>query len=466
MNRTRLALIYLFFDLIGSAAAWIFFCRAAGICSTIEYQSNEQFKDFFTKSSVIISLGWVLIYFITGFYSVSLKRSRLQEFFYSVTATIFGVVLIFLILVSNNFIPVNQNALNLVFILAGYQFLFTYPPRITITSFTAHRVHKGLIGYRTLIIGSNSKAYDIYRKIKEEKIPGGNILTGYVKINGGHEPEWNLKCLGHADRIIDVINKYKIEEVIVATEDDEFESMLNIIGNLQLTDVTIKAIPSLKDLLTGKIEHTSIYGTPLLEIPNRTITPTQAIIKQLFDYLGSIILIILLIPLSAILIIAIKLTDGGPVFYRQERIGRNGKPFKIFKFRSMFLDAEKEGPKLSGRNDPRITPVGRFMRKHRLDEIPNLINVLKGEMSFVGPRPERKYYIDQIVQKAPHFLRLLKVKPGITSWGQVKYGYASTVDQMIERLEYDLVYIDNMNLLVDFKIIIYTIIIIIEGKGM
>ncbi len=161
----------------------------------------------------------------------------------------------------------------------------------------------------------------------------------------------------------------------------------------------------------------------------------------------------------------VKLTSKGPIFYSHERIGRYGKPFIIYKFRSMYSGAEKNGPELSSRNDGRITPFGKFMRKSRLDEIPNFFNVLKGDMSLVGPRPERKYFIDQITKQAPHYLHLLKVKPGITSWGQVKYGYAENVEQMIARLKYDLIYLDNMSLYVDFKIIIYTVMTIIKRKG-
>jgi lipopolysaccharide/colanic/teichoic acid biosynthesis glycosyltransferase len=187
--------------------------------------------------------------------------------------------------------------------------------------------------------------------------------------------------------------------------------------------------------------------------------------KSFLDYSIAAIALLLTLPLSIFLAVGIKLTSKGPLFYSHERIGRYGKPFNIYKFRSMYVNAEKDGPELSSKTDERITPFGRLMRKSRLDEIPNFYNVLKGDMSLVGPRPERKHYIDQIVQLAPHYLHLLKVKPGITSWGQVKFGYAENVEQMTQRLKYDLIYLDNMSLYVDFKIIIYTVLTIIQRKG-
>ena len=173
----------------------------------------------------------------------------------------------------------------------------------------------------------------------------------------------------------------------------------------------------------------------------------------------------LLIPLFIILAIIIKLDSKGPVFYSQERIGKDGKPFTIYKFRTMVQDAEKFGPALAKDNDPRVTRVGKFLRKTRLDELPQFYNVLRGDMSLVGPRPERKYFIDQIIQRAPEYLHLLKVRPGITSIGQVKYGYAENIDQLVDRMKYDLIYIQEFSLLLDFKIMLYTIKVVIEGRG-
>jgi lipopolysaccharide/colanic/teichoic acid biosynthesis glycosyltransferase len=191
----------------------------------------------------------------------------------------------------------------------------------------------------------------------------------------------------------------------------------------------------------------------------------QRITKRIFDVVASLMVIIIFSPLYIFTAIMVKMSSPGPVFYRQERIGKHGVPFNMLKFRSMYVDSESAGPQLSKDNDPRITPWGRFMRKTRLDEIPQFFTVLKGDMSIVGYRPERQFYIDQIVQRVPHYLMLLKIKPGITSWGEVKFGYASNVDEMVERLKYDILYIENMNLAIDIKILIYTVLIVVQGRG-
>ena len=219
------------------------------------------------------------------------------------------------------------------------------------------------------------------------------------------------------------------------------------------------------DILTGRVRMSSILGTPLIQISHQLMPAWQENIKTALDYIIASLALLVTSPIVPILMLGVKLTSKGPIFYSHERVGRYGKPFNIYKFRSMYVNAEKNGPELSSRKDDRITPFGRFMRKARLDEIPNFVNVLKGEMSLVGPRPERKYFIDQITRINPHYIHLLKVKPGITSWGQVKYGYAENVDQMIDRLKYDLIYLDNMSIFVDLKILIYTLLTIVKRTG-
>ena len=467
MKYSWLPIWYGLFDLAGSAAGWILFCLVRNNIEMNPDPGNGLMYGTFITGLVVIPLSWVLMYLLTGFYSISLRRSRIEELAYSLAVSIPFVAVLFFILIMNDFITSSSAYLNLLMTLFILQFLLTYIPRLVITSVTARKVHNGTLGYRTLIIGSNGLAYDTYKKISDEKIRSGNILTGYVSVNNGRSKLFGdrLEYLGYLKELPEIIGKHKIEEVIIAIEENEHNNISSIFRTLEYRDVTIKAIPSLKDILTGRVEHTAIFGTPFLEISNRLMPEWQANIKQIFDYSFAILMLILSSPIIILLSILIYSSDKGPVIYSQVRLGKNGKPFTIYKFRSMHPAAEAGSPLLSSSNDSRITPLGRFMRKHRIDEIPNLINVLKGEMSFVGPRPERPYFVDKIVENAPHYLRLMKVKPGITSWGQVKYGYASSVDQMIERLEFDLLYLENMTLSIDFKILIYTFFIILKGKG-
>jgi exopolysaccharide biosynthesis polyprenyl glycosylphosphotransferase len=466
MKFRRLSIIYALSDFLASVVAWTLFYMLRNNLESGGL-SDRLLSSEYVTGLIIIPVCWVFLFMLTGFYVVSLKRSRLAELVYSIAVTLPGVFVQFFILLILDFITKNSLYLHFLEALFISQFFITYIPRAIITSTTAMKVHKGLIGYNTLIVGSNGKAFEVFNRIRNEKIRGGNLLIGYVSItDGGNGLLKNcLPYLGQTESLPQIISDHKVEEVIIAIEGNEFDTIEKIIGLLDFRDVTIKAIPSLKDILTGKVKHTAIFGTPLLEISNLRMPVWQANIKQMMDYFLACICLILLSPLMLILAILIRVSGKGAVIYSQKRIGKNGKPFTIFKFRSMQANAENDKPLLSSKNDDRITSIGRFMRKHRLDEIPNLINVIKGEMTLVGPRPERLYFIDQIVKKDPLYRRLHKVKPGITSWGQVKYGYASDVDSMIERLEYDLLYLENMSLSIDLKIIIYTIIIILKGKG-
>jgi exopolysaccharide biosynthesis polyprenyl glycosylphosphotransferase len=300
-----------------------------------------------------------------------------------------------------------------------------------------------------------------------QKRGSGNKFIGFVSLNN-HTKNVLGEYLPHLGKIEDIHNiiiDKNVEEVIIAIEYAEQDMINLIINKLINVDVEIKAIPSLYDILTGRVRMSSILGTPLISVSHNSMPAWQQNVKSFLDHFLAVFALIITLPLSIFLAIGIKLTSKGPILYRHVRIGKYGKPFFIYKFRSMYMDAEKNGPELSSMTDERVTPFGRFMRRSRLDEIPNFINVLKGDMAIVGPRPERQHYIEQIIQTAPHYLHLLKVKPGITSWGQVKYGYAENVNQMIQRLKYDLIYLDNMSLFVDFKIIIYTIQTIIRRKG-
>lgn len=253
--------------------------------------------------------------------------------------------------------------------------------------------------------------------------------------------------------------------MIIAIETREHERLNNILTVLENLQISIWGIPELYDFLSGTVKTNTIYGTPLIKISNGLMPVWQANTKRLLDVSISLTASIIIFPVFLILAVLIKRSSKGPIIYKQERIGRYGKPFYIYKLRSMIQDAEKGTPALSSKDDKRITPIGKFLRKTHLDEIPQFFNVLKGDMSLVGPRPERQYYIDQIVEYAPHYTLLHKLRPGITSWGQVKYGYASNVEEMLERLPYDMIYLKNISLYMDFKIMIHTVMIAFKANG-
>ena len=257
----------------------------------------------------------------------------------------------------------------------------------------------------------------------------------------------------------------KIEQVIIATEPNEHQKINNIINDLANYKVEIKVIADMYSILTGSVKMNSIFGALLITVNPEMMPSWQKSLKRAMDLIISFLAIILLFPIFLLLSLLVKLGSKGDIIFQQERIGMHNKPFYIYKFRSMYTDSEKNGPQLSSQKDKRITKIGKFMRKTRLDETPQFYNVIKGDMSLVGPRPERQFYIDQIISKAPHYKHISKVKPGITSWGQVKYGYAENVDEMVARLKFDLLYVENMSLTLDVKILFYTILIMLKGSG-
>lgn len=471
MNTKLQTTKYLLWDAFSALLAWglFFFYRKLSV-------ENGRFDDIcnvfhdsnFWWGIILLPVAWCCLYAMQGTYKNVFRKARLKELQMTFWASLIGVIVIFFALLLDDNIITYRNYYLSFLILFLLHFGLTYAGRLAITSRTAYRIHTRRLGFPTLLVGSGPKAYDTYQELDNQAVYSGNIFVGFIQINGTVDERLTqlMPNLGLPADINAIIEKYQIEEVIFAIDDYDYARINNIIRLLdRRDDVIIKITPDLRDIVYGSVKINSIFHSPLITINPRPMEEWQYSVKRLADIVLSLLALILLSPVFLLTAIIVKCTSPGPVFYAQERIGYRGKPFKMHKFRSMYIDAEKAGPALSSDDDPRITPFGRIMRKYRLDEIPQFYNVLRGTMSLVGPRPERQYFIDQIVERAPEYLLLQKVKPGITSWGQVKYGYAENVDEMVERLRYDLLYLENMSIATDIKILLYTVLIIFQGRG-
>ena len=465
MKKSKQAGKYILSDFISASVAWLLFNILRYDVFAID-EGADSLLDYFQYpgvlgGQVVIPLFWLVLYYFSGYYNKPFGKSRLTELFSTFITVLIGTVFVFFALLLDDIPRSIDIYYKLFFGMFGLQFFITYIPRLLITQSGMRKIKNREWAMKVLIIGAGGKAvriaHDLYRL--------GYDICGFVSEDERTPVKADRnQVLGTVEDIPVLMEKENVDEIVLAVESKNNKALLGILYSLYRYKRPIKVLADRFNMLS-KIQLRTIRGIPLVDVTDNNFSPAEQNIKLFLDKVCSVVALLLLSPLFAYIAWRVKKDSPGPVFFRQERIGYLGQPFWMYKFRTMYVNAEENGPSLSSEDDLRVTPFGRIMRKYRLDELPQFWNVLKGDMSLVGPRPERKYFIDEIVKTAPYYYLLHNVRPGITSLGMVKYGYAASVDKMVERMEYDILYYENMSLTLDLTILIYTVKTVITGKG-
>ena len=421
MNKQVQKTKYIFSDYLSAAAAWVLFFISRKIL--IESQQSDvpvpvTISFSLIMGALLVPIFWIILYFISGFYHNIYRRSRLNDAIQTFGISFLGSLLLFFLFILDDYVKNYHDYYGSFLRLFLLHSLITIFFRTLISSLTIRRIRNGSLKFNTLMIGAGEHSVETIDLMGRDLYRSGNVFSGYVGTASYPALDAKMPYLGGFDRIDKIIAEKNIHEVVVAEKEGGEDTLIHILDKLDSSDVVIRASAELYQPLRRLTRVSTVFMSPLIDVSHGAMPLWQQNIKLIIDILISSLVLILVSPLMLLIVIAIKLTSKGPVLYRQVRAGRHGKPFTLYKFRSMHVDAEKDGPSLSRKNDSRMTTIGRFLRKTKMDELPNFINVLKGDMSIVGPRPERHFFIEQIIQRAPQYSCCRRSNPASPRWAR------------------------------------------------